>query len=70
MGRMRIEVIIVGPDYIDQITLDDIGEVLEEFASGASRSRPQLAAVLARVRRGDTLMVARIDHRNCSTHSQ
>jgi hypothetical protein len=35
--------------------------VVEEFASGASRSRPQLAAALVRVRRGDTLVVARID---------
>jgi DNA invertase Pin-like site-specific DNA recombinase len=37
------------------------GEVFEEFASGASRSRPQLASALARVRLGDTLTVARID---------
>ena len=36
-------------------------EVFEEHASGASRARPQLAAALARVRRGDTLVVARID---------
>ena len=36
-------------------------EMFEEFASGAQRSRPQLAAALARVRRGDTLLVARID---------
>jgi DNA invertase Pin-like site-specific DNA recombinase len=35
--------------------------VFEEFASGASRARPQLAAALTRVRRGDTLVVARID---------
>ena len=35
--------------------------VFEEHASGASRARPQLAAALARVRRGDTLVVARID---------
>ena len=36
-------------------------EVLEEFASGANRARPQLAMALARVQRGDTLVVARID---------
>jgi DNA invertase Pin-like site-specific DNA recombinase len=35
--------------------------LFEEHASGASRARPQLAAALARVGRGDTLVVARID---------
>jgi len=35
--------------------------VFEEFASGAHRARPQLAAGLARVRRGDTLAAARTD---------
>jgi hypothetical protein len=35
--------------------------VFEEFASGGIRSRPQLAAALIRIRRGDTLVVARID---------
>jgi DNA invertase Pin-like site-specific DNA recombinase len=46
---------------LDALRAAGCGEVFEEFASGASRSRPQLAAALARVRRGDTLMVARID---------
>jgi DNA invertase Pin-like site-specific DNA recombinase len=36
-------------------------EVFEEHASGASRARPQLQAALSRVRRGDTLVVARLD---------
>ncbi|MGY0781935.1 recombinase family protein [Azospirillum argentinense] len=36
-------------------------EIVRESASGADRERPQLKAVLARVRRGDTLVVARID---------
>lgn len=36
-------------------------EVFEESASGGDRDRPQLKAALARVGRGDTLVVARID---------
>jgi hypothetical protein len=35
--------------------------IFEEYASGGDRARPQLAAALARVTRGDTLVVARID---------
>ena len=46
---------------LDALRAAGCGEVFEEFASGDSRSRPQLAAALARVGRGDTLMVARID---------
>jgi hypothetical protein len=46
---------------LDALRSAGCGEVFEEFASGASRSRPQLASALARVRRGDTLTVARID---------
>ena len=36
-------------------------EIVEETASGADRARPQLARLLARIRRGDTLVVARLD---------
>jgi DNA invertase Pin-like site-specific DNA recombinase len=36
-------------------------EIFEEHASGGNRARPQLALALARVRRGDTLVVTRID---------
>lgn len=36
-------------------------EVFEESASGASRDRPQLRAVIDRLRAGDTLIVVRID---------
>jgi hypothetical protein len=46
---------------LDALRSAGCGEEFEEFASGANRSRPQLAAALARVRRGDTLIVARID---------
>lgn len=46
-----------------QIALRAAGcaEIFEEHASGGSRARPQLAQALARIRRGDTLVVARID---------
>jgi DNA invertase Pin-like site-specific DNA recombinase len=36
-------------------------EMFRENASSADRERPQLKAVLNRVRRGDTLVVVRID---------
>lgn len=36
-------------------------EVFRENASGADRERPELKAVLNRVRKGDTLVVVRID---------
>ena len=46
---------------LDALHAAGCAEVFEEHASGASRARPQLAAALARVHRGDTLVVARID---------
>jgi DNA invertase Pin-like site-specific DNA recombinase len=36
-------------------------EVIEETGSGGDRARPALAGLLGRLRRGDTLVVARID---------
>jgi len=36
-------------------------EIFRENASGADREHPQLMAVLGRVRKGDTLVVVRID---------
>ncbi len=55
---------------LDALRAVGCAEMLEEHASGASRVRPQLVAALARVRRGDTLVVARIDRlarcRTCS----
>jgi DNA invertase Pin-like site-specific DNA recombinase len=50
----------LGPQ-LDALRTAGCGEIFEEHASGGERSRPQLAAALARVKRGDTLMVARID---------
>ena len=46
---------------LDALRAAGCTELFEEHASGASRARPQLAAALARIRRGDTLVVARID---------
>lgn len=59
-ARVSTEDQTLGPQ-LDALRTAGCQEVFEEFASGASRSRPQLAAALARVRRGDTLVVARID---------
>src|SRR4051812_1922814 len=36
-------------------------DIFEEKASGASRSRPEMARLLKQLRTGDTLVVARID---------
>jgi DNA invertase Pin-like site-specific DNA recombinase len=46
---------------LDALRAAGCTELFEEHASGASRARPQLQAALIRVRRGDTLVVARID---------
>ena len=46
---------------LDALRAAGCAEVFEEHASGAGRARPRLAAALARLRRGDTLVVARID---------
>src|SRR5689334_7727449 len=36
-------------------------EMVREKASGADRTRPELSRLLARLRRGDTVVVVRID---------
>ena len=59
-ARVSTEDQNLGPQ-LDALRAAGCVEVFEEFASGASRSRPQLAAALTRIRRGDTLVVARID---------
>jgi len=59
-ARVSTEDQNLGPQ-LDALRAAGCAEVFEEFASGASRARPQLAAALTRVRRGDTLVVARID---------
>ena len=46
---------------LDVLRAAGCAELFEEHALEASRARPQLAAALVRVRRGDTLVVARID---------
>ncbi|PPQ40802.1 recombinase family protein [Rhodopila globiformis] len=50
----------LGPQ-LDALRTAGCGEIFEEYASGGDRARPQLTAALARVRRGDMLVVARID---------
>ena len=45
----------------DALRAAGCAELFEEHASGADRARPRLAAALDRLRRGDTLVVARID---------
>ena len=50
----------LGPQ-LDSLRAAGCNELFEEHASGGDRARPQLAAGLARVKRGDTLVVARID---------
>jgi DNA invertase Pin-like site-specific DNA recombinase len=50
----------LGPQ-LDGLKAAGCAKIFEEHASGAMRSRPQLAHALAAVGRGDTLMVARID---------
>jgi DNA invertase Pin-like site-specific DNA recombinase len=50
----------LGPQ-LDVLKAAGCTEIFEEFASGADRARPELAAALARVKRGDSLVVARID---------
>jgi len=45
----------------DALRAAGCAEVVEERASGGNRARPVLARLLARLRAGDTLVVARID---------
>ena len=46
---------------VDELRKAGCAEILEETASGADRSRPVLAALLRRVRRGETLAVVKLD---------
>lgn len=46
---------------LDELKAAGCGVIFEEKASGASRSRPELAKAVARMQRGDILVVARID---------
>ena len=59
-ARVSTEDQSLGPQR-DALRAAGCHEMFEEVASGAHRTRPQLAAALARIRRGDTLVVARID---------
>src|SRR4051812_37234756 len=44
---------------VDELRKAGCAEILEETASGADRSRPVLAALLRRIRRGETLVCRR-----------
>lgn len=46
---------------LDELKAAGCSVIFEEKASGASRARPELAKAVARVKRGDILVVARID---------
>src|SRR3954451_6186823 len=46
---------------VDELRKASCAEILEETASGADRSRPVLAALLRRIRRGETLVVVKLD---------
>lgn len=46
---------------LDRLKVAGCTRIFEEHASGAMRTRPQLAHALAAVSKGDTLLVARID---------
>src|SRR3954463_1957047 len=45
----------------DELRKGGCAAILEETASGAARSRPVLAALLRRIRRGETLVVVKLD---------
>ncbi|MFL5288044.1 MAG: recombinase family protein, partial [Rhodopila sp.] len=46
---------------VDELRKAGCAEILEETASGADRSRPMLAALLRQIRRGETLVVVKLD---------
>jgi len=46
---------------LDELKVAGCTVIFEEKASGASRARPELAKAVAQVKRGDILVVARID---------
>src|SRR6201989_1706070 len=46
---------------VDELRKAGCAEILEETASGADRSRPVLAALLRRIRQGETLVVVKLD---------
>src|SRR4051812_42908942 len=46
---------------VDELRAASWAEVLEETASGGDRGRPVLATLLRRLRRGDTLVVVKLD---------
>lgn len=46
---------------VDELRKAGCAEIVEETASGADRGRPMLATLLRRIRRGETLVVVKLD---------
>src|SRR3954454_14443507 len=62
IGYARVSTEDQGTDpQIDELRAAGCTVVLEEHASGADRSRPVLARLLGEIRRGETLVVVRLD---------
>jgi DNA invertase Pin-like site-specific DNA recombinase len=62
IGYARVSTEDQGTDaQIDELRAAGCTTVLEEHASGADRSRPVLARLLRDIRRGETLVVVRLD---------
>jgi DNA invertase Pin-like site-specific DNA recombinase len=59
-ARVSTQAQDLGPQ-LRQLRAVGCTEIFEEKASGTSRARPELARLLDRLRRGDTLVVVRID---------
>src|SRR6476646_1995222 len=62
IGYARVSTEDQGTDaQIDELRAAGCTTVLEEHASGADRSRPVLARLLREIRKGETLVVVRLD---------
>src|ERR1019366_9964347 len=62
VGYARVSTEEQGTDpQLDELRAAGCASVLEEHASGADRSRPVLARLLREIRRGETLVVVRLD---------
>src|SRR3979409_2155327 len=62
IGYARVSTEEQGTDpQLDELRAAGCGDVLEEHASGADRSRPVLARLLREIRPGETLVVVRLD---------
>ena len=70
LGYARVSTLEQNPDLqVDELTAAGCWKVWTDHASGALDRRPQLDEVLEQLRRGDTLVVWRLDRwaRRCGT---